>query len=125
MFDMISRKIMVVSDFKTYHDQFPFHRQHCLVYPSYTAAEIANMHTQDAADDAVVSAEQQTHTFTRSQTRVLETTQDVTQDLVSTVVIAHPVLSDLPAFTPRPAAIIHDELVGACTTDYASAGSSF
>ena len=28
MFDMISRKIMIVSDFKTYHDQFPFHRQH-------------------------------------------------------------------------------------------------
>ena len=112
MFDMISRKIMVVSDFKTYHDQFPFHSQHCLLYPSYTAAEIAKMHTQDVADDAAVSAEQQTHAFTRSQTRALEATQDATQDLVSTAAIAYPVLSDPTAFTPLPAAIIHDELVG-------------
>ena len=103
---------MVVSDFKTYHDQFPFRNQHCLLYPSYTATEIANMHTQDVSDDADVSTEQQTNVFTRSQTRALEATQDATQDLVSTTAIAYPVLSDPTAFTPLPAAIIHDELVG-------------
>ena len=112
MFDMISRKIMLVSDFKTYHDQFPFRSQHCLLYPSYTAAEIAKMHTQDVADDAAVSAEQQTQAFTRSQTRALEATQAATEDLVSTAVIAFPVLSDPTAFTPLPAPIMPDEIVG-------------
>ena len=73
MYDMMSRKIMIVSDFIVYPDQFPFHSQHCLIHPSYTATEIAKMHTQDIADDAVVSAEQQTQAFTRSQTRALET----------------------------------------------------
>ncbi len=102
MFDMISRKNMIVSDFKTYHDQFPFRIQHCLRHPSYTAAEIAKMHTQDVADDAAVSAEQQTHAFTRSQTRALEATQDATQDLVSTAAIVYPVLSDPTVFTPLP-----------------------
>ena len=69
-----------VSDFKTYHDQFPFHNQHWLLYPSYTFAEIAKMTT--------------------------------TQGLVSTAVIAFPVLSDPTAFTPLTTAIIPDEIVG-------------
>jgi hypothetical protein len=75
MYDMMSRKIMIVSDFIVYPDQFPFRSLTCLVHPSYTAAEIAKMHTQDIADDAVVSAEQQTQAFTRSQTRALEAAQ--------------------------------------------------
>ena len=103
---------MIVSDFKTYHDQFPFRSQHCLLYPSYTTSEIAKMHTQDVTDDAAVSAEQQTHVFTRTQTRALESTQDTTQDLVSTADIAYPVLSDPTAFTPLPGVIIPDEIVG-------------
>ncbi len=60
MYDMMSRKIMIVSDFIVYPDQFPFHSLNCLVHPSYTAAEIAKIHTQDIADDAAVSADQQT-----------------------------------------------------------------
>ena len=75
MYDMMSRKIMIVSDFIVYPDQFPFRSQLCLIHPSYTAAEIAKMHTQDIADDAVVSAEQQTQAFMRSQTRALEAAQ--------------------------------------------------
>ena len=75
MYDMMSRKIMIVSDFIVYPDQFPFRSQTCLIHPSYTAAEIAKMHTQDIADDAAVSAAQQTQAFTRSQTRALEAAQ--------------------------------------------------
>ncbi len=72
MYDMMSRKIMIVSDFIVYPDQFPFRCQLFLIHPSYTAAEIAKMHTQDIADDVSVSAEQQTQAFPRSQTRALE-----------------------------------------------------
>jgi hypothetical protein len=75
MYDMMSRKIMIVSDFIVYPDQFPFHSLHCLVHPSYTTSEIAKMHTQDIADDAAVSTAQQTQAFTRSQTRALEAAQ--------------------------------------------------
>jgi hypothetical protein len=55
MYDMMSRKIMIVSDFNVYPDHFPFRSQLCLIHPSYTAAEIAKIHTQDIADDAAVS----------------------------------------------------------------------
>jgi hypothetical protein len=65
MYDMMSRKIMIVSDFIVYPDQFPFHSLNCLVHPSYTAAEIAKMHTQDIADDAAVSADQQTQALNK------------------------------------------------------------
>jgi hypothetical protein len=70
MYDMMSRKIMIVSDFIVYPDQFPFLSLHCLVHPSYTAAEIAKMHTQDIADDVAVSAAQQTR-FSRVHRLVL------------------------------------------------------
>jgi hypothetical protein len=69
LYDMMSRKIMIVSDFIVYPDQFPFHSLNCLVHPSYTDAEITKMNTQDITDDVAVSADQQTQTFTHSQTR--------------------------------------------------------
>jgi hypothetical protein len=88
MYDMMSRKIMIVSDFIVYPDQFPFHSLNCLVHPSYTAAEIAKMHTQDIADDAAVSADQQTQAFTRSQTRALEAAQLVEPQQFSPALLA-------------------------------------
>ncbi len=49
------------------------------------------MHTQDIADDAAVSAEQQTQAFTRSQTSALEAAQLAAPQQVSPAV-----------FTPDP-----------------------
>ena len=54
MFDMMSRKVMIVSDFRHYPDPFPSLNLHCLIHPSYTSSEIDNMHTQDEQHDKVV-----------------------------------------------------------------------
>ncbi len=106
MYDMMSRKVMIVSDFIVYPDQFPFRSLHCLVHPSYTAAEITKMHTQDIADDAAVSAEQQTQAFTRSQTRALEAAQMSPSQQLSPV-ISNP---DLSVYTPILASNIFNEV---------------
>ena len=52
MFDMISKTEMMVSDFKTYPDQFPMRDPTCLVSASFTHKDVQAMHTEDAIDDA-------------------------------------------------------------------------
>ena len=88
-----------------------FCSQHCLIHPSYTAGEIAKIHTQDVADDSVVSVEQHTQTFTRSQTLALEAAQAATQDLISHVDLAVPVLLDPTIYTPSPPSISLCEII--------------
>ena len=110
MYDMMSRKLMIVSDFIVYPDQFPFRSQHCLIHPSYPAAEIAKIHTQDITDDTDVSVEQQTQVFTCAQTRALETAQLDAPQQVSPVVFT----SDPTIYTPPPPSISLDEVVSAC-----------
>jgi hypothetical protein len=117
MYDMMSRNIMIVSDFIVYPDPFPFRSQLCLIHPSYTTAEIAKMHTQDIADDVAVSAEQQTQAFTRSQTRALEAVQispsqqfssagTTSDSIIYTPLLPSPVFDEtvnvLPASSPIP-----------------------
>jgi hypothetical protein len=121
MYDMMSRKIMILSDFIVYPYQFSFHSLHCLVYPSYTAAEIAKMHMQDIADDAAVSAEQQTQAFTRSQTRALEAAQLAAPQQFSPAVLApdptiytrsipSPTLDEVVSFLPAPLTLAPQEI---------------
>ncbi len=76
-----------------------------MIHLSYTAAEIAEMHTQDIANDAAVSDEQQTQDFTRSQTRALEDDQMSPSQQFSPVVIT----SDPTIYTPLPPSTIFDE----------------
>ena len=54
MFDMISKTAMMVSDFKTYPDQFPMRDPTCLVSTSFTHKDkdVQSMNTEDAIDDA-------------------------------------------------------------------------
>ena len=121
MYDMMSRKIMIVSDFIVYPDQFPFRSLHCLVHTSYTAAEIAKIHTQDIADDAAVSDAQQTQAFTRSQARALETAQLAAPQQFSPAALApdptiytrpipSPTLDEVVSVLPAPLALAPQEI---------------
>ena len=56
MFDMISKTAMMVSDFKTYPDQFPMRDPTCLVSASFTQKDVQDMHTEDVIDDADLAA---------------------------------------------------------------------
>jgi hypothetical protein len=57
MFDMISKTTMMVSDFKTYYDQFPIRDPTCLVSAAFSHKDVQAMHTEDAVDDADLAAQ--------------------------------------------------------------------
>ena len=51
MFDVISKTVMMVSDFKAYPDQFPMRDPTCLVSASFTDKDVQAMHTEDDIDN--------------------------------------------------------------------------
>jgi hypothetical protein len=75
MFEMISKTVIMVSDFKAYPAQFPMRDPTCLVSVSFTHKDVQAMHTEDAIcntiDDADL-AEQSAPPLTRSRAQSLQ-----------------------------------------------------
>ncbi len=81
MFDMMSHKVMIVSDFrhsclKSDTVGYPTNSLSATSTAQYTHPEIDNMHTLASHDDKVVSDQQKQKALIRSQTRVSEVVND-------------------------------------------------
>jgi hypothetical protein len=73
MFDLASKTELLVKDFKSYPDEFPFRDASCLTRsPDTLRKDLANMHAEDEADDQLIADELQSHVITRSQSQAVE-----------------------------------------------------
>jgi hypothetical protein len=100
MLDMISRTAMMVSDFKTYPDQFPMCDSTCLVSASFTPKDVQAMHTEATIDDADLAAPPAL-SLTRSRTQQFQVPLPVTPSVT-------PAASTLVLPNPLPAFLVHD-----------------
>ncbi len=66
---------IVVKDFTSYPSEFPFKDPSCLTRPGYSATEIEEMHQEDLAAEACITAELTALAVTRSQSAQMASKQ--------------------------------------------------
>jgi hypothetical protein len=101
MFDMISKTVIMVSDFKDYPAQFPMRDPTCLVSVSFTHKDVQAMHNEDVIDDADL-AEQSDPPLTRSRAQSLQVLVPATPSVLPA--IAKPIRPE-----PLPPVSIFDQ----------------
>jgi hypothetical protein len=103
IFDMHRKQEIVVKDFTSYPSEFPFKDPSCLTRPGYTAAEIEEMHQEDLADEARITAELTAPAVTRSQSAQLASKQPLLQaPLQPAIIVLSPELDLLPSPAQEP-----------------------
>ena len=98
MFDMHRKQEIVVKDFTSYPSEFPFKDPSCLTRPGYSAAEIQEMHQEDLADEARITAEINAPAVTRSQSAQMASKQPlIPASLPPPILVLSPALDLLPS----------------------------
>ena len=93
----------MVKDFTSYPSEFPFKDPSYLTRPGYSAAEIQEMHQEDLADEARITAELNAPAVTRSQSAQLALKQPLIQEpLMLSPVVLPPALELLPPPSEKP-----------------------
>jgi hypothetical protein len=103
IFDMHRKQEIVVKDFTSYPSEFPFKDPSCLTRPGYSAEEIEEMHQEDLADEARISAELTGPAVTRSQSAHTASKQPLIQaPFPPPIVDLSPALDLLPSPAAEP-----------------------
>ena len=103
IFDMHRKQEIVVKDFTSYPSEFPFKDPSCLTRPGYTAAEIEEMHQEDLADEARITAELTAPAVTRSQSAQMTSKQPLIQaPLQPAIIVLSPEFDLLPSPAQKP-----------------------
>ena len=93
----------MVKDFTSYPSEFPFKDPSCLTRPGYTAAEIEEMHQEDLADEARITAELTAPAVTRSQSAQMTSKQPLIQaPLQPAIIVLSPEFDFLPSPAQKP-----------------------
>jgi hypothetical protein len=100
IFDLHRKQEIVVKDFTSYPSVLPFKDPSCLTRPGYSAAEIEEMHQEDLADEAHITAELTAPAVTCSQTAQLALKQTLIPAPLPPPTIVLPLALDL---LPPPA----------------------
>ncbi len=92
----------MVKDFTSYPSEFPFKDPSCLTCPGYSATKIEEMHQEDLAAEARITAELTALVVTRSQSAQMASKQSLIEaPLQPPIVHLSPALDLLPFISSR------------------------